>query len=77
LGAIPPTLLKEDGTAGSDREPVAIFNGGAAHAYLGHLPDAEIEAVPNELAAELGRALGRERLYVSLCEKNRILGHIR
>jgi hypothetical protein len=29
----------------SDREPVALFTGEAAHAYLGHLSDAAIEAM--------------------------------
>ena len=28
---------REDGTVGSDREPVALFTGEAVHAYLGHL----------------------------------------
>ncbi|MGO9673682.1 MAG: hypothetical protein ACLPSF_05865 [Methylocella sp.] len=56
---------RPDGSVGSDREPVAIFSGEAVPAYLGHLPDADIEAMLNELAAELGSALGQERLYVS------------
>jgi hypothetical protein len=56
---------RPDGSVGSDREPVAIFSGEAVPAYLGHLGDAEIEAMLNELAAELGAALGQERLYVS------------
>ena len=56
---------RPDGSVGSDREPVAIFSGEAVPAYLGHLPDADIEAMLNELAAELGAALGQERLYVS------------
>ena len=30
---------REDGTVGSDREPVALFTGEAVHAYLGHLPE--------------------------------------
>jgi len=64
---------KEDGAVGSDREPVAIFNGEAVHAYLGHLPDADIEAMLNELAAELGQALRQERIYVSFCRKTWIL----
>jgi hypothetical protein len=49
---------REDGTVGSDREPVALFTGEAVHAYLGHLPDAAIEAMLNELAAELGASVG-------------------
>jgi hypothetical protein len=64
---------RPDGTAGSDREPVAIFSGEAVHAYLGHLPDAEIEAMLNELTAELGAALGQERMYVSFCARTWIL----
>ncbi len=62
-----------DGGAGSDREPVAIFTGEAVHAYLGDLPDADIEAMLNELAAELGAALGQERLYVAFCDRTWIL----
>ena len=44
---------RPDGSAGSDREPVAVFTGEAVHAYLGQLPDSEIEAMLNELAVEL------------------------
>ena len=64
---------KDDGAVGSDREPVAIFTGEAVHAYLGGLPDAQIEAMLNELAGELGAALGQERLYVAFCDKTWIL----
>lgn len=64
---------KEGGGAGSDREPVAIFTGEAVHAYLGHLPDADIEAMLNDLAMELGAALGQERLYVAFCDRTWIL----
>ena len=64
---------RPDGTAGSDREPVALFSGEAVHAYLGHLPDSEIETMLNELAAELGAALGQERLYVAFGERTWIL----
>ena len=56
---------RDDGSAGSDREPVALFTGEAVHAYLGHLPDEAIEALLNELAAELGAALGQQRLYLA------------
>jgi hypothetical protein len=62
-----------DGSAGSDREPVAIFTGEAVHAYLGGLPDDAIEAMLNELAMELGAALGQERLYVAFCDRTWIL----
>jgi len=64
---------REDGTVGSDREPVALFTGEAVHAYLGHLPDAAIEAMLNELAAELGAALGQERIYVAFADRTWIL----
>jgi hypothetical protein len=64
---------RPDGSVGSDREPVAIFTGEAVHAYLGHLPDADVEAMLNELAIELGAALGQERLYVSFCDRTWIL----
>jgi hypothetical protein len=64
---------RPDGTAGSDREPVAIFTGEAVHAYLGHLPDEVIEAMLNELAIELAVALGQERIYVAFCDRTWIL----
>ena len=64
---------RPDGSAGSDREPVAVFTGEAVHAYLGHLSDQEIEAMLNELAVELGAALGQERLYVAFCDRTWIL----
>ncbi len=64
---------REDGTVGSDREPVAVFTGEAVHTYLGHLSDQDVEAMLNELAIELGAALGQERLYVSFCEQTWIL----
>jgi hypothetical protein len=64
---------RPDGSVGSDREPVAIFSGEAVPAYLGHLADADIEAMLNELASELGAALGQERLYVSFFGRTWIL----
>lgn len=64
---------RENGAVGSDREPVAIFAGEAVHAYLGHLADGDVEAMLDELAAELGRALGQERIYVAFCGRTWIL----
>lgn len=64
---------RPDGSIGSDREPVAIFTGEAVHAYLGQLSDEDIEAMLNDLAAELGAALGQERLYVAFCNRTWIL----
>lgn len=64
---------RPDGSVGSDREPVALFTGEAVHAYLGHLPDGEVEAMLNELATRLGAALGQERIYVAFADKTWIL----
>jgi hypothetical protein len=64
---------RPDGTVGSDREPVALFTGEAVHAYLGHVSDAAIETMLNELAVELGVALGQERIYVAFADRTWIL----
>src|ERR1700712_3452987 len=64
---------RPDGTVGSDREPVALFTGEAVHAYLGHLSDDTIEAMLNDLAIELGAALGQERIYVAFADRSWIL----
>jgi len=64
---------EQDGEVGSDREPVALFTGEAVHAYLGQLSDAAIEAMLNELAAELGEALGQERIYLAFRDRTWIL----
>ena len=64
---------RADGRVGWDRESVVEFAGEAVHAYLGHLPDADIEAMLNELAAALGAALGQERIYVAFSDGTWIL----
>ncbi len=64
---------RPDSSVGSDREPVAIFTGEAVHEYLGRLPDNEIETMLNDLAVELGAALGQERIYVAFCDRTWIL----
>jgi hypothetical protein len=64
---------RPDGTVGSDREPVALFTGEVVHAYLGHLPEATIDAMLNELSIELGVALGQERIYVAFADRTWIL----
>jgi hypothetical protein len=56
---------KQIAVANPTLEPAAPFTGEAVHAYLGHLSDAAIEAKLNELATELGAALGQERIYVA------------
>ncbi len=52
---------------------MALFTGGAVHAYLGHLSEAAIEAMSNELTTELGTALGQERIYVAFADRTWIL----
>ena len=44
--------------------------GEAVHAYLGHLSDAAIEAMLNELATELS---AQERIYVAFADRTSIL----
>jgi hypothetical protein len=44
-------------------------DGTVGHAYLGHLRYDEIEATLNELAIELGAALGQERIYVAFAKR--------
>jgi len=64
---------RADGTVGSDREPVALFTGEAVHAYLGQLTDNVIGEMLNELAVELGAALGQECIYVAFADRTWIL----
>ena len=64
---------RHEGEAGSDREPVALFSGEAIPLYAGHLDDAAVEALLDELAGELGRALGQEEVYVAYRERTWIL----
>lgn len=72
-GEVTYAWRRDDGTIGSDREPVAIFSGEAVHAYIGSLADDDVEAMLNELATELGEALGQERIYVAFCDRTWIL----
>ena len=51
----------------------ACATGEAVHAYLGHLSDAAIEAMLNELATEVGAALGQERIYLAFADRTWIL----
>lgn len=64
---------RDDGGVGSDREPVALFTGEAVHAYLGGVPDGGVEDMLNELAKELGAALGQERIYLAFSDRTWIL----
>jgi hypothetical protein len=64
-GEVAYAWRRADGSVGRDREPVAIFTGEAIPLYAGDLPDAEIEAMLNELAAMLGAALRQERIYIA------------
>ena len=56
VSRLTPFLPLLTGQTSSDTQPL--------HAYLGHLSDAATEAMLNELATELGAALGQERIYV-------------
>ncbi|MDB5406152.1 MAG: hypothetical protein JWL84_1064 [Rhodospirillales bacterium] len=53
------------GSAGMDREPVAIFSGEALHLAAQHLDDPAVEAMLNELAAAMGRVLEQEEVHVA------------
>ena len=68
-----PVAPRQDDPPYRPGEPVALFTGEAVHAYLGHLPDAAIEAMLNELAAELGAALGQERISGAFADRTWIL----
>ena len=72
-GEVTYAWRESDGSSRSDREPVAIFTGEAVHKYLGHLSDAEVEAMLNELGVEIGTRLAQERLYISFCNRTWIL----
>src|SRR5882672_6984839 len=49
----------------SDREPVAIFSGEALPLTSRELDDATIEALLNELAAEMARTLEQQEVYIA------------
>lgn len=49
----------------SDREPVAIFSGEALPLTARKLDDATIEALLDELAVEMARALDQEEVHIS------------
>jgi hypothetical protein len=77
---------RPDGSAGSGRDPVAVFTGEAVHAYLGHLPDKEIEAMLNELTAKAVAELcglyltdARSRIKTSTfsIDRSRIESHVK
>jgi hypothetical protein len=48
-----------------DREPVAVFTGEVLPLYAGDLDDSAVRALLNELAAEIGKILEQEEVYVS------------
>ena len=64
---------QREGEAGSDREPVAIFSGEAIPLYAGELDDATVEELLNDLAADLGRVLGQEEVFVAYRDRTWIL----
>ncbi|EWY40214.1 hypothetical protein N825_36440 [Skermanella stibiiresistens SB22] len=64
------------GSAGSDREPVAIFTGEALPLYSGDLDDDAICALLNELACEMGRLLGQEDLHLAYKDRAWVLRRV-
>jgi hypothetical protein len=61
--------IPSDGGSGADREPVAIFSGEALHLASQHLDDSAVEALLNELAAEMGRVLEQKEVHVAYRER--------
>jgi len=49
----------------ADREPVAMFTGEALPQGRASLADAEVEALLNELAAEMARTLEQEEVHIA------------
>ncbi len=46
-------------------EPAIMFSGEISASFLADLPDEAVETMLDELAEELARALGQERVYVA------------
>jgi hypothetical protein len=72
-GEVAYAWRRGDGTAGRDREPVAIFTGEVIPLYMGGLGDETVEAMLNELAARLGEALRQERIYIAFRDRTWIV----
>ncbi len=53
------------GNAGGGNEPQAAFVGEVSPLYNADLSDEEVEVILNDLASELGSALGQTRVYVA------------
>jgi len=53
------------GKAGGGHEPQAAYTGEVSSLYNGDLTDAEVEVILNDLASEVGSALGQTRVYVA------------
>ncbi len=54
-----------EGKAGSGHESQASFTGNQNPLYNGNMSQIEVEGFLNDLAAEVGTALGQTRVYVS------------
>ncbi|MDD5760832.1 MAG: hypothetical protein PHF45_02180 [Candidatus Pacebacteria bacterium] len=61
------------GKAGGGSEPEIIFQGEISPLYLGNLSDEEAKLLLNNLASELGVALGQTRVYVSYRDETWVL----
>jgi len=53
------------GGAASHREPVVIFTGEGLAQYAGDLDDRTVRELLDDLASEMGRALGQEEVHIS------------
>ena len=61
------------GKAGSGSEPCAVFAGEVSVLYAAHLSDQVAEEILDDLASEVGRALGQTRVYVSYLDMTWVL----
>jgi len=63
-GAVVYAWPEGPGKAGSGHEPNAIYSGEVSSLYNKDLGDDKVAEILNDLASELGSALGQTRIYV-------------
>ncbi len=56
---------EDDGKVGVGHEPQATYAGEVSPLYNADLSDEEVEVILNDLASEIGVALGQTRVYVA------------
>jgi len=64
---------EEPGKAGGGHEPNVIYSGEVSPLYNKDLGDNEVAEILNDLASELGSALGQTRVYVAFGHETWIL----